>query len=117
MFAGSHTQEKLSLMPDYYHSKEGYSTNISEKRKSSQVLNMAEDGNRCQGPQKIRKIAIHSAPDPDTTVHPDDVVELSVVGQETDFASPNEKSDKLVGVVWQDLGKTNARPKDQVTEL
>ena len=49
-FAGSHTQEKLSLMPDYYHSKEGYNANTSEKRKSSQMLNMAEDGNRCWGP-------------------------------------------------------------------
>ena len=84
MFAESHTPEKLSLMPDYYCSKEGYSASTSEKRKSSQVLKTVEDGTGCQGPQKILKIAIHSVPDSDTTFHPDDVVELSVVGQETD---------------------------------
>ena len=54
------------------------------------------------------KIATHSAPDlqphlPDMTFHPDDIVELSVVGQETDFASPIEDIDKSVGVVQQDL--------------
>ena len=117
MFAGSHNREKLSLMPDYYCSKEGYSANTSEKRKSSQVLNTAEDGTRCQGPQKIRKIDIHSVLDSDMTFHPDDVVELSVVGQETDFVSPIEKIDKSVSLVQQDLGKTDAQPKGQVTEL
>ena len=117
MFAGSHTREKLSLMPDYYCSREGYSANTSEKRKSSQVLNMAEDGNSCQGPLKICRTAIHSVPDSDMTFHQDDVVELSVVGQETDFASPIEKIDKSVGLVQQDLGKADAQPKGQVTEL
>ena len=117
IFAGSHTREKLSLMPNYYCSREGYSANTSEKRKSSQVLNMAEDGNSCQGPLKIRRIAIHLVPDSDMTFYPDDVVELSVVGQETDFASPIEKIDKSVGVVQQDLGKADVQPKGQVTEL
>ena len=117
MFAGSHTQEKISLMPDYYCSREGYSANTSAKRKSSQVLNMAEDGTNCQGPVKICKTAIHLVPDSDMTFHPDDVVELSVVGQETDFASPIKKIDKSVGVVQQDLGKADAQPKGQVTEL
>ena len=117
MFAGSHTQEKLSLMPDYYCSREGYSANTSEKRKSSQVLNMAEDGNSCQGPLKIHRTAIHLVPDSDMTFHQDDVVELSVIGQETDFASPIEKIDKSVGLVQQDLGKADTQPKGQVTEL
>ena len=75
------------------------------------MLNTSEDGNRCQGPQKIRKIAIHSAPDPDMTFHPDNIVELSVVGQKTDFANPIENVNKLVGVVQQDLGKAEAQPK------
>ena len=43
MFAGSHTQEKMSLMPDFYCSKDSYGANTSEKRKSSQVLNMEPD--------------------------------------------------------------------------
>ena len=51
------------------------------------------------------------------TFHPDDIVELSVVGQETDFASPIEDIDKSVGVVQQDLGKANTQPKGLVTEL
>ena len=117
MFAGSHTQEKISLMPDYYCSREGYSANTSEKRKSSQVPNMAEDGKSCQTPLKICKTAIHLVPDSDTTFHPDDVMKLSVVGQETDLASPIKKIDKSVGVVQQDLGKADAQPKGQVTEL
>ena len=78
---------------------------------------MAEDGNSCQGPLKIHRTAIHSVPDLDMTFHQDDVVELSVVGQETDFASPIEKIDKSVGLVQQDLGKADAHPKGQVTEL
>ena len=51
------------------------------------------------------------------TFHQDNVVELSVVGQETDFASPINKIDKSVGLVQQDLGKADAQPKGQVTEL
>ena len=51
------------------------------------------------------------------TFDPDDIVELSVVGQETDFASPIEDIDRSVGVVQQDLGKANAQPKGLVTEL
>ena len=108
---------ELSLMPDYYCSREGYSANTSEKRKSSQVLNMVEDGNSCQGPIKIRRTVIHSVPDSDMTFHQDDVVELSVVGQETDFASSIEKIDKSVSLVQQDLGKADAQPKGQVTKL
>ena len=104
-------------MPDYYCSREGYSANTSEKRKSSQVLNMAEDGNSCQGPLKIHRTAIHLVPDLDMTFHQDDVVELSVVRQETDFVSPIEKINKSVGLVQQDLGKADTQPKGQVTEL
>ena len=78
---------------------------------------MAEDGNGCQGPLKICRTAIHLVPDWDMTFHQDDVVELSVVGQETDFASPIEEINKSVGLVQQDLGKTAAQPKGQVTEL
>ena len=78
---------------------------------------MAEDGNSCQGPLKIRRTVIHSVPDSDMTFHQDDVVELSVVRQETDFASPIEKIDKSVSLVQQDLEKADAQPKGQVTEL
>ena len=68
---------------------------------------MAEDGNSCQGALKICRTAIHLVPDSDITFHPDDVVELSAVGQETDFASPIKKIHKSVGVVQQDLGKAD----------
>ena len=88
----------------------------------TQDVNMAEDGNSCHGPLKICKIAIYSVPIPqphlpDMTFHPDDIVELFVVGQETEFASPTEDIDKSAGVMQQDLGKANAQQKGLVIEL
>ena len=85
------------------------------------MLDTAEDGNSYQLTPKTCKIAnsapVHQPHLPDVFFHPDDIVELSVVGQETHFVSPIENIDKSVGVVQQDLRKADAQPKGRVTEL
>ena len=52
MFAGNHTKEKMSLIPEYYCRMEGSSVHMSEKRKLVVEADTAEEVSSCQGLNK-----------------------------------------------------------------
>ena len=123
MFAGNHTKEKMSLIPEYYCRMEGSGVHMSEKRKLVVEADTAEEVSSCQGQTKRCKTVIHQtlASEPhlmNMPCHPDDIVDLSVVGQDTEFADPKEdfgdvtqqeagraynQQDCLVTVLWKKL--------------
>ena len=52
MFAGNHTKEKMSLIPEYYCRMEGSGVHTSEKMKLVQAADTAEEVPSCQGQQR-----------------------------------------------------------------
>ena len=119
MFAGNHTKEKMSLIPEYYCRMEGSSVHMSEKRKLVVEADTAEEVSSCQGLTKRCKTVIYQTPasEPhllDTPCHPDDIVDLSVVGQDTEFASPKED---IGDVTQQEAGRADTQQDCLVTVL
>ena len=122
MFAGNHTKEKMSLIPEYYCRMEGSGVHTSEKRKLVQEADTAEEVPSCQGQTKRCKIATHSAPATvphllDMPCHPDDIVDLSVVGQDTEFTSPIEDIGDVTNVTQQETRRADNQQDRLVTVL
>ena len=110
MFAGNHTKEKMSLIPEYY------------CRKLVQEAYTAEEVPSCQGQTKRCKIATHSAPAAvphllDMPCHPDDIVDLSVVGQDTEFTSPIQDIGDVTNVTQQETRRVDNQQDRLVTVL
>ena len=122
MFAGNHTKEKMSLIPEYYCRMEGSGVHTSEKRKIVQEADTAEEVPSCQGQTKRCKIATHSAPAAvphllDMPCHPDDIVDLSVMGQDTEFTSPIEDIGNVTNVTKQETRRADNQQDRLVTVL
>ena len=122
MFAGNHTQEKMSLIPEYYCRMEGSGVHTSEKRKLVQEADTAEEVPSCQDQTKRCKIATHSAPASvphllDMPCHPDDIVDLSVVGQDIEFTSPIEDIGDVTNVTQQDTRRADNQQDQLVAVL
>ena len=122
MFAGNHTKEKISLIPEYYCRMEGSGVHTSEKRKLVQEADTAEEVPSCQDQTKRCKIATHSAPASvplllDMPCHPDDIVNLSVVGQDTEFTSPIEDIGDVTNVTQQETRRADNQQDCLVTVL
>ena len=119
MFAGNHTKEKMSLIPEYYCRMEGSGVHMSEKRKLVVEADTVEEVSSCQGQTKRCKTVIHQTPasEPhllDMPCHPDDIVDLSVVGQDTEFADPKEN---IGDVTQQEAGRADNQQDCLVTVL
>ena len=120
MFAGNHTKEKMSLIPEYYCRMEGSSVHMSEKRKLVVEADTAEEVSSCQGLTKRCKTVIHQTPASEPHLmnmpcHPDDIVDLSVVGQDTEFADPKEDigaSDSVKEEISECGKRTEARERE-----
>ena len=122
MFAGNHTKEKMSLIPEYYCRMEGSGVHTSEKQKLVQEADTAEEVPSHQGQTKRCKIATHSAPASvshllDVPCHPDDIVDLSVVGQDTEFTSPIEDLGDMTNVTQQETRRADTQQDHLVTVL
>ena len=122
MFAGNHTKEKMSLIPEYYCRIEGSGVHTSEKRKLVQEADTAEEVPSCQGQAKRCKIVTHSAPAAvphllDMPCHPDDIVDLSVVEQDTEFTSPIEDIGDVTNVTQQETRRADNQQDRLVTVL
>ena len=122
MFTGNHTKEKMNLKPEYYCRMEGSGVHKSEKRRLVQEADTAEEVQSCQGQTKRCKIATHSAPATvphllDMPCHPDDIVDLSVMGQDTEFTSPIEDIGNVTNVTQQETRRADNQQDRLVTVL